>query len=68
MQLDPGRRDWMEREALRRESCIDCHDTLDGPRTICRGFWNRHKDDVLGLQLAQAFSVVEFVAVPECRR
>jgi len=61
MQLEPGRRESLERQAVRRDGCIPCHETLDGPRVICRGFFDRHKDDVVGLRLAQVFKKLEFV-------
>jgi hypothetical protein len=35
-----------------------CHHSKDA---VCRGFWNRHKNDFTLGQLAQRFKLVEFV-------
>jgi hypothetical protein len=37
-----------------------CHHSKDA---VCRGFWNRHKNDFTLGQLAQRFKLVEFVTV-----
>jgi hypothetical protein len=60
MDLQPGRVEGMVRQALRQDSQIPCHDTLDGPQAVCRGFWDRHKLDVFPLRLALALDCVEY--------
>jgi hypothetical protein len=44
MSLEPGRVDQMVKEAVRKESCIVCHSTLNTIcPAICRGFFDRYK-------------------------
>ncbi len=40
-----------------------CHHAPDAAAVVCRGFWNRHKDDFDGGQLAQRLNAVRFVHV-----
>ena len=38
-----------------------CHHHDDEAGVVCRGFWNRHKDDFGAGQLAQRLNLVRFV-------
>lgn len=58
MDLRPGRVEQMVRDATRAESCIPCHDTLDGPQAVCRGFYDRHTTGPL--QVAQRLGYIEW--------
>lgn len=60
MQLHPDRVQGMVADALSREGgTIVCHETLDHrEHAVCRGFFNRHKNDVALLQIAERMGVV----------
>jgi hypothetical protein len=59
MHLRAGRLAQMVRDSLKQDSFIPCHQTLDGERAVCRGFWDRHKNDTLGCRLGQILGVIE---------
>ena len=61
MKLRAGTVEQLVKQALQAECCIPCHDTLGPEAAICRGFWNRHRRDVLVLRLAQAFGNIRLV-------
>lgn len=42
MDLQPGRVAQMVADAVRKESTIVCHQTLDGKNAACRGFYDRY--------------------------
>jgi hypothetical protein len=65
MDLSPGRVEEMVRLSLKRDSFIPCHETLDGKQAICRGFYDRHRRDVLSIRLATALDMLRFVEKPE---
>lgn len=61
MHLERGRRQQMERDAIAAESCIPCHQHIhEGAdiEPICRGYWDRHRNEVFPLRMAQAFKIV----------
>lgn len=58
MNLDPGRRDQMVKQAMRQESAITCHETLDGLQSVCRGFFERHA--TAPLQIAARLNLITF--------
>jgi hypothetical protein len=58
MQLQPGRVAGMVQEAVRHDSCITCHDTLDGKQAVCRGFFDKHA--TAPLQIAQRLGFIEY--------
>lgn len=60
MRLEPGRVEQMVADATREESCIPCHNTLDGQQAICRGFYDRHA--TVPVRLAQLMGLLEFVS------
>lgn len=60
MRLEPGRVAQMVRDATRVQSCIPCHDTLDGDQAICKGFYARHATGPL--QIADRLGYIEWVA------
>lgn len=59
MQLRPGRKDQMVRNATRAESAIICHSTLESEQAVCRGFFDAHKTPPL--LIAECMGVLEFV-------
>jgi len=59
MHLNPGRLEQLVSEAVKNESTIVCHDTLDGPNAACAGFFHRHK--TAPLQIAERLGLIEFV-------
>lgn len=61
MSLNPGRVEQMVADAVQDDSAIVCHSTLDGPNSVCRGFFERHK--TAPLQVAERLQVIEFVEV-----
>ena len=52
MSLRAGRVREMIDAALAADSCIPCHKTLDGQRSVCRGFVDRHRRNTLMCRLA----------------
>lgn len=58
MHLQPGRVEGMVAEAVGNEGHITCHDTLDADEAVCRGFWDRHRTQLL--QIADRLGVVAF--------
>lgn len=70
MQLNEGAVESMVAGALAKNSVIICHDTLPygkhrhAQQAVCRGFYNRHKNDVYPLRLARMMGVVVFIAPP----
>ena len=62
MHLDPGRLKQMTDGAVKNDSCIICHDTLDGDNAVCRGFFNKHR--TTPLQIAERIEAIMFV-MPE---
>jgi hypothetical protein len=65
MHLNAGRVDAMVQECLEQQSVIPCHQTLDGPRSTCRGFWDLYHQDIVPLVLAQAMDLVEYDEPPK---
>lgn len=66
MDLEPGRVKQMVAESLRKDSAIICHSTLgtDHP-AVCRGFFDRHRRDVLPLRLAVMLDRLRLIEPPE---
>lgn len=64
MHLDPGVRDDMVATCIQQQSPIPCHQTLAGPRSVCRGFYDVHREDILPLRLAAIMGIVEFDQLP----
>jgi hypothetical protein len=65
MRLKPGRVAQMVSEALKNDSAIICHGTLDGAQAVCRGFFDRHWRDTLPLRAAVALKVLQEVQSPD---
>lgn len=65
MHLSEGFVEKMVDDALADNTIIVCHQTLDGPRSVCRGFYDRHKADVMPLRLATAMDTLVFDLRPE---
>jgi hypothetical protein len=58
MHLEPGRLRGMVDSAIRDDSAIICHDTLDGDNAVCRGFFDRHSTNPL--RMAEHLGVIEW--------
>jgi hypothetical protein len=62
MHLQPGTVERMVRKAVKQDSRIPCHETLDcmsAPgNSVCRGFFDRHK--TTPLQIAERLKLVEW--------
>lgn len=53
MHLDKGRREQMERDAVRNDAAIICHATLgEIDNAICRGFFDRHKTQPIRMAIS----------------
>jgi len=63
MHLEPGRLDQMVRDAVKAESTIICHSTLEGAQACCRGFFDRHA--TAPLQIAERIGLIEYVKEPK---
>lgn len=63
MNLRPGRVEAMVEGAIQDQSAIICHSTLTGDNAVCRGFFDRHKQDTI-LQAAERLGIVREVPVP----
>jgi hypothetical protein len=61
MNLRTGRVDSMVTEAVKNDSTIVCHATLDGDNAACRGFFEQHK--TAPLQIAERLGYIEFQEV-----
>ena len=61
MQLMPGRVEDMIAEAIKGESAIICHSTLDGDNVVCRGFFDKHKTPLL--QIAERLGFLQMEKV-----
>jgi hypothetical protein len=59
MSLRSGRVRGMIDESIAGDACIPCHKTLDGRRAVCRGFWDRHKQDTLMCRLGVKLGIIE---------
>lgn len=58
MHLSPGRVRSMVDAAVAAQGTIPCHETLEGPAAICRGFWDAHRHRVGLLQVAERLGLV----------
>lgn len=65
MHLRDGSVDTMVDGCIEDNTVIPCHSTLDGPRSVCRGLWDKHRGEILVLRLAQCFDVIAFDDPPE---
>lgn len=65
MKLHPGRVQQMVDDCLAQDTVIPCHATLDGPKSICRGFYDRHRRDTLTMRLGALMDVFAFDPPPE---
>lgn len=60
MHLQEDRVARMVKECIEEDTVVPCHRTLNGPRSICRGLWDLHRNDIFSLRLAQALGVIAF--------
>ena len=58
MDLRDGRVDEMVAGATAAESCIPCHEILDGDQAVCRGFFEKHATQPL--QVAERLGFIVF--------
>lgn len=56
--MSPERRDQMVAAAIKNNSAIFCHETLDGAQAICHGFWQKYKTQPF--QVAERLQMIEF--------
>jgi hypothetical protein len=68
MSLQPGRLKGMIEEGKERGAGIVCYSTLpasgEEDQALCRGFFDRYKDDAYLLQLAERLGIIEEVDPP----
>ena len=62
MNLEEGRVEQMVALATRAESCIPCHQTLDGKQAVCRGFFEKHATQPLQIAERLGFVVLQEVS------
>ena len=60
MQLNPGRKDSMEAEAVEGGGVIPCHKTLGGGESICRGYFDTQKHNVGLLSVAERIGIITY--------
>lgn len=60
MHLPEGKVEELVQGCIDDDTVIPCHETLDGPRSVCRGLWDKHRRDIVILRTAQAFEVVAY--------
>lgn len=65
MRLRPDRVENMVKECVEKDTVIPCHQTLDGPRSICRGLFDVHRGEIVTLRLAAALGVLAFEDLPK---
>jgi hypothetical protein len=65
MHLDEGRRDDMVQDCIDKDTVIPCHETLTGPRSVCRGLYDLHRGDLVMLRFAHALKIIAFNPPPE---
>lgn len=62
MHLEPGRVEAMSVDAIRNDSAIICHSTLDGEaQAVCRGFFDKHSNSTIPLRLARVMGNIKEV-------
>ena len=59
MDLQDGRVAEMVAESTAAESCIPCHETLEGDQAVCRGFFEKHATQPL--QIAERLGFIVFL-------
>jgi hypothetical protein len=64
MELNPGTREQMVESCIQRQAPISCHQTLDGPRSVCRGFYDVYRYHITPLHLAEVMGLIEFDSLP----
>jgi hypothetical protein len=67
MHLREGRLEQMVKTCLDADTVIPCHQTLDGPRSICRGLYDVHRRDITVMRMAAALNVFAYDEPPEKR-
>lgn len=65
MHLQEGRVEQMVADSIKGQGAIPCHKTLSGDRAVCRGFFDVHKNDVQGLQIAERLGLAVFDGEPD---
>jgi hypothetical protein len=65
MYLREGRLDQMVATCIDDNTVIPCHETLDGPRSVCRGLYDVHRQEIVILRMAAAFGIFAFDPPPE---
>lgn len=65
MKLAPGRLQGMIDACRREDTVIPCHKTLDGPRSICRGFYDAYGPEIKAVRIAHALDFLAFDDPPQ---
>jgi hypothetical protein len=58
MHLSSGRLREIKDQAIADDTSIICHETYGGPRSVCRGFYDRHQ--TTPLQVAERLDRIEW--------
>lgn len=64
MRLQQGRLKNLIETNRRKDTALTCHDTLDGERAICRGYFDAYWQEVTPLRMAVAFHIIKEVSPP----
>jgi hypothetical protein len=65
MHLQEGRRDAMVADCIADNTIIPCHKTLDDARSVCRGLYDLHYNDIPILQIADRLGLIAYDQPPE---
>lgn len=65
MHLEHGGVKSMVQACIEDNTVIVCHQTLDEPRSTCRGLYDLHKGDIVAIRLAHALDIIAFDDPPE---
>jgi hypothetical protein len=65
MHLREGTVEEMVQGCIEENTVIPCHQTLDGPRAVCRGLYDVHRREIVVLRMAAAFDRFAFEPPPE---
>lgn len=67
MHLSPGRLQEMVDDAVKGDTAIICHSTLETDNAVCKGFYDKHK--TTPLQIAERLGLIkwQYLAADEGR-
>lgn len=64
MHLAPGQLDKLVDKCLTGDTFIVCHQTIDGPRSICRGFYDGYSSQTKALRIADVLGLTAYDEPP----